>query len=360
MEVRIKYRPFGTTGREVSVLGLALGNVPPEAVEAVLRAALARGITYLEIGRHEEQVCRLVGRAVREAGTDVFITVSVPPGHFDTGFDLKAWLRERAGWLGVKALDGLDFAGLDRNTWPRLREAGLLKKADGLARHLGFSFYDQALYLRPVLREFGGWAFCRVNASFMDADRLPGAEGLIAAAAEAGLAVVAAEPLLEGRLLNNLPESVAQLWGERSAAGYALRWAWHQSPVATAAVTLRTPDEVNEYADIADGPELLSVREEVLVSRVRDAYRALRPVPCTTCRACMPCPRGVDAPRIFELYNDAVMYGDRAYGRAVYEREGHDITLCDECGDCARRCGRHIDIPARVREAVAGLRRPEP
>jgi predicted aldo/keto reductase-like oxidoreductase len=315
----IKYRPFGKTGREVSLLGLALGNVPPDAVEAVLRAALARGVTYLEIGRHddaarEEAVSRLAGKLIGEAGADVFITASLGPAHFTRGFDLKGWLRERAGWLGGRAPDGLDFAGLDRTVWPRLREAGLLAAA-GPARHPGFSFYDQTLYLRPVLREFGGWAFCRVNASFMDADRLPGATGLINAAAEAGLAVVAAEPLLEGRLVGNIPPAVAELWGDRSPREYALRW-------------------------------------------VRDAYRSLRPVPCTTCRACLPCPRGIDAPRIFELYNDAAMYGDRAYARAACAREGHDAGLCDECRDCARRCGRHIDIPARVREAAAYLAGP--
>jgi hypothetical protein len=69
----------------------------------------------------------------------------------------------------------------------------------------------------------------------------------------------------------------------------------------------------------------------------------------------MPCPRGIDAPRIFELYNDAVMYADRSYGRAVFEGEKHDVSRCDACGDCARRCGRHIDIPARVREAADHL-----
>lgn len=333
----------------------------------MLRTALASGVSYLELGLHadperEKTLCRLAGEAARESGADAFITVSLRPERYENGFDLKKSLQERAGWLGAKSIDGLDFTGLDRNVWPRLKESGLIESAakSGLVRHLGFSFYDQPLYLRAVLREFGGWTFCRVKASFMDAGRLPGASGLIGAAAEAGLAVVAVEPLLEGRLVRNLPESVAALWENRSAAEFALRWAWRQPEVTTAAVTMRTVDEVNVYADVAAEPASLSVGEEVLVSRVRDAYRALRPVPCTTCRACMPCPQGVDAPRIFELYNDAVMYGDRAYGRAVYEREGHDISPCDECGECARRCGRHIAIPIRLKEAAVFLAQSPP
>ena len=358
----IRYRPFGKTGREVSILGLALGSVPLEAAPAVLEAALARGVTCFETGPRadatlEESLCRLLGGAIRNAGAEAFVTVSLRPERYAAGFDLKSFLRERAGWLGVDAVNGLDFSGLDRDTWPRLKESGLpdaASKLGKLAGSLGFSFYDQPLYLRSVLQDFAGWSFCRVNASFMDADRLPGASGLISAASDAGLAVVAAEPLLEGRLLNDPPPAVAALWDGRSPVACALRWVWHHPQIATTAVTLRTPAEVNACADVAASPDFgtLSVRDEVLVSRVRDAYRALRPVPCTTCRACMPCSRGIDAPRIFELYNDAVMYADRAFGGALFERENHDVSRCDACGDCARRCGRRIDIPARVREAA--------
>ena len=339
----------------MSVLGLALSTIPPERVDAVLRAALARGLTWVELGHHGESVCRLAGKLIRSAEKAVFVTVGLAPEQYRPDFDLKRWLKERAGWLGVRAVDGLDFSGLDRETWPRLKGSSLLEAArkSGLVQHLGFSFYDQALYLRPVLKEFNDWAFCRVQASFMDADRLPGAEGLISAAAAAGLAVVAAEPLLDGRLLSSIPETVAALWEDRSPLEFALRWAWHEGRAATAAVTLRSPEEVEAAADVADGAVTdLSVREQILVSRVRDAYRTLRPVPCTTCRACMPCPQGIDAPRIFELYNDAVMYGDRAYARAAFAREGHDVSRCDGCGACARRCGRHIDITVRVREAA--------
>jgi predicted aldo/keto reductase-like oxidoreductase len=95
----------------------------------------------------------------------------------------------------------------------------------------------------------------------------------------------------------------------------------------------------------------LSIRDEVLVSRVRDAYRSRRPINCDTCRACMPCHNGVDPPRIFELFNDAFMYGDLDIPRRLYRLEGHDISLCDECGSCARACGRSIAIPERIREA---------
>jgi predicted aldo/keto reductase-like oxidoreductase len=58
----------------------------------------------------------------------------------------------------------------------------------------------------------------------------------------------------------------------------------------------------------------------------------------------MPCPRGIDVPRIFELYNDAVMYDDIETARSIYHEEGHDIGSCNGCGLCEETCGRNIAI----------------
>jgi hypothetical protein len=109
---------------------------------------------------------------------------------------------------------------------------------------------------------------------------------------------------------------------------------------------MATMDEVAEDVALADRaePECLTVEEEVLVSRVREAYWALRPVNCPSCRACMPCPQGIDVPRIFEIYNDAFMYGDIALGRSIYRNEGHDAGQCTKCGSCEGRCARQLPI----------------
>ena len=56
----------------------------------------------------------------------------------------------------------------------------------------------------------------------------------------------------------------------------------------------------------------------ILIERVSDTYLTLSPVSCTACRYCMPCPNGVDIPRIFEFYNEAVTYGDVVRRRRMY------------------------------------------
>ncbi|MCJ7605108.1 MAG: 4Fe-4S dicluster domain-containing protein [Dehalococcoidales bacterium] len=351
------------------MLGLSAAGLPDNeaAAEAVLRAAIEQGVNYIDLGSYddilrEEEECYLVGRVISEMPSrHAYLTVSLPSDCYQSGYDLPRFLGERLSWLGVGTIDALNFSGLNRDTWPLLQESGILAQAEEAVTEayiaaIGFSFHDQVLYLRPVLNGYDNWSFCSFPYSFMDADRLPGTSGLTYAA-QKGLAVVAMEPLLGGRLAARFPEPVAGLWGQasprRSPAEWALRWAWNQSRISTAVVNLKTPEQVAEctaWADLVE-PDSLSVPEEVLISRVRDAYRKLRPVPCTTCRACMPCPRGIDAPRIFELYNDAVMYGNADIPRSLYRWERHSIGECDECGACARACGRSIDIPERLREA---------
>jgi predicted aldo/keto reductase-like oxidoreductase len=109
---------------------------------------------------------------------------------------------------------------------------------------------------------------------------------------------------------------------------------------------MRKMEQVAENVALADSvePDKLTVPEELLISQVRDAYRNLRPIPCTACRICMPCPQDIDVPRIFELYNDAIMYGDSGTAQSIYRIENHRLDSCTECDACTNACGRNLAV----------------
>jgi predicted aldo/keto reductase-like oxidoreductase len=194
----------------------------------------------------------------------------------------------------------------------------------------------------------------------MDADYQPGVSGL-KYAADKGLAVIAAEPLRGGRLTQKPPPSVAKVWAtasqRRPLAEWGLRWVWNHSEVATAVSDMSTVEQVKENITLAEKVRVdnLTIADEVLISRVRDAYRKLKPIPCTTCHGCMPCPQGINVPRLFELYNDAIMFGDMETARDIYQWEGHDIDSCDQCRLCV--CGRGIPILDWLRKLLEVLTR---
>jgi hypothetical protein len=71
----------------------------------------------------------------------------------------------------------------------------------------------------------------------------------------------------------------------------------------------------------------------------------------------MPCPEGIDVPRIFELYNDAFIYEDVETARILYRNELHHAEWCNRCRDCEKRCTKKLEIVdwlERARQLLSG------
>jgi predicted aldo/keto reductase-like oxidoreductase len=121
-------------------------------------------------------------------------------------------------------------------------------------------------------------------------------------------------------------------------------------------------EQVVENVKLADRyePGNLSTDELKLYDKIREAYNSLSPVPCTNCRYCMPCPNNVEIPRIFQLYNDAVMYDDMKAGQFMYNgpfgfEKDQRADSCVECGECVEKCPQKIEIPDWLKKAHEAL-----
>jgi predicted aldo/keto reductase-like oxidoreductase len=91
----------------------------------------------------------------------------------------------------------------------------------------------------------------------------------------------------------------------------------------------------------------LRVKDLALIDEVREAYDALAPIPCTKCEYCLPCPNGVAIPRIFEIYNEGVMYDEFAGAKWAYYNQVQPEARADnciECGECEAACPQSIQI----------------
>jgi predicted aldo/keto reductase-like oxidoreductase len=263
---------------------------------------------------------------------------------------------------------GVDFlllGWLNKELWKKLQGLGILGWAEkamsgGKFHHLGFSFHDDFQSLRNILNAYDNWTLCEFEYSFMDVDHHPGHGGL-QLATQKGLGVVVSSPLKGGRLTTRLPGKVSKLLSnadvKRTPAEWGLRWVWNHPEVSTIVDNISSMGQLSEDLLISDNAvaSSMTIPEEVLMSQVRDVYRSLRPITCTTCRSCMPCPVGIDVPRIFELYNDAVMYNDPGIPSACFRSEKHKREDCTECGLCVQRCGMSIPIPERLKDALRVL-----
>jgi hypothetical protein len=74
----------------------------------------------------------------------------------------------------------------------------------------------------------------------------------------------------------------------------------------------------------------------------------------------MPCPNGVDIPRIFEFYNEGMIFRDAARRRKMYSnqnmiKEEQRADKCIKCEQCVEKCPQKLSIPEQLEKAHAFL-----
>jgi hypothetical protein len=112
------------------------------------------------------------------------------------------------------------------------------------------------------------------------------------------------------------------------------------------------------YADESDVNHLSEAEREA-VAKARETYEQLCPIPCTGCKYCMPCPQGVNIPRVFQLYNRAVMYNQQEASRRTYQNrvdEEQQASECIQCEQCEELCPQEIPVSQWMPEVDAALR----
>jgi uncharacterized protein len=367
----MQYRRFGKLNWKVSALALGaagLSSLKESEAVKVVRGAVDSGINLIDIGWPFTDKAESLGDILNKALADgyrarVKLIAAIPTAGTKALPDLETALGQLLALLGEGSVDFLMLGGLNRFTWPRWQELKVTKALDKVlkekkAAHVGFYFHDQYQFLRDVIQGYDNWTFAKFDYSFMDVDHHPGYGGL-KYAADKGLAVITAKPLLAGRLEYNIPENVAKVWAggtpKWSPGEWALRWVFNHQEISTVVSDMDTVELIKSFSAIAEDalPDSFSVPEELTIGKARDAYLALKPIPCTACRGCMPagglCPNGIDVPRIFEIYNDARMYNAVPLARFLYRTERHDAAACTECGTCV--CGKQIAIPEWLKKA---------
>jgi hypothetical protein len=382
-EILMQYRKFGKLQWEVSALGFGAMRLPltdsdpanvdePQSIR-MIRYAIDHGVNYLDTAYpyHSGQSERIVGRALQDGYRErTKLATKLPARLVESARDFDRYFDEQLRRLQTKKIDFYLLHGLNADSWPKVRDLGVLRWAEGLMAdgrvdHLGFSFHDDYEVFRDIVDAYDDWALCQVQYNYMDIDYQAGTAGL-KYAADKGLAVVVMEPLRGGALCKEPPEQVAKIWQnsaqKRTLAEWGLLWVWSQPEVSVALSGMSAMEQVVENVAIAErsGPGTLATDELALIGRVREAYSRLRPLPCTNCGYCMPCRNGVEIPRIFQLYNDAMVYQEPRTARMHYRGPGglgeeQRADRCIDCGECVEACPQEIPIPEWLQKAHALL-----
>lgn len=378
----MQYRNFGKLDWQPSALGFGAMRLPilnddaaqinePLAM-AMIRHAIDHGVNYVDTawpyhkGMSEPFLAKALADGYR---AKVKLATKMPTWLIKSLDDCDTYLDQQLERLQTDTIDFYLLHALHAERWHALRDLNVTAWAEkqiaaGKIGHIGFSFHDKYEAFQEIIDDYDNWLFCQIQYNFMDVDEQAGAKGLHYAA-ERGLAVVIMEPLRGGKLAKNPPPPpVAALWAQapiqRTPADWALQWLWNQPEVSLILSGMSTLQQVEENIASAEksASSCLTADELALVEQVRATYQTLMPIPCTACEYCLPCPQGVAIPRIFGIYNEAIMYDDAKGAREAYlnwmdAKERAD--LCVECRQCEEQCPQAIEIVDWLKQAHAML-----
>ncbi len=369
------YRKLGSTGEDVSILGLGCMRLPVingqynkvdiNCAVPLIQKAIDNGINYLDTAYpyHDGQSERVIAEALKDGYREkVFIADKLPSWLIQKRSDMDLYLEIQLERLQTEQIDFYLLHSVKEDYWSNLESLGVLEFLDdavndGRIKYTGFSFHGEIELFFDVIDSYK-WDICQVQHNIIDENYQAGKEGIRYASSQ-GVGVAIMEPLRGGTIVKNVPKEVQEIWDEavikRSPVEWALRYLWDLKEVDIVLSGMTMFDDLYQNLKIAEQglANTLTITEKELIREVRTTYRGRKKIDCTQCGYCMPCPSGVNIPGNFEQLNHAYMFQDVENPRMNYFmllKESERASNCIECGDCERLCPQMVSIQKNLKK----------
>ncbi|MEM2930829.1 MAG: aldo/keto reductase [Thermoproteota archaeon] len=375
----MRFRRFGRLDWMVSALGFGCMRLPtiggdhskvdePEAIK-MIRYAIDQGVNYVDTAYpyHGGNGEIVVGKALRDGYRErIRLATKMPIWNIDSREDMDRIFEEQLKKLQTEYVDFYLLHALNKNTWLKIKKLNVFDWAERVVsedriKYLGFSFHDDFEVFKEIIDAYDKWTLCQIQYNYENEEVQAGTRGLKYAAGK-GLAVVIMEPLLGGALANP-PPAVKQIWDEagKDPVEMALQWLWNKPEVSVVLSGMTAMEHVKRNIMFASrsGVGMLTEEDLKLIARVHVKYKELRPIPCTKCGYCMPCPNGIDIPWNFEVYNNGVAYNSIGSARWAYNNNipaEKRASACVGCRTCEEKCPQGILISEWMRRLDEELR----
>lgn len=327
-------------------------EIDEEKAIEMLHYAIDHGVNYLDTAYpyHNYHSEVLVGKALKGGYREkTNIATKCPVWEVKSEEDFDRILSDQLNKLGTDTIDFYLLHALDKNRWKDIvLKFDLLSKmdqakADGKIRHIGFSFHDDLDTFKKIVDGNPSWEFCQIQLNYINTDYQAGLEGL-EYAHQKGLSVIIMEPLLGGKLAAP-PLQVQKLLPEtKKPVEWALDFLWNRPEVGVILSGMGTMEQVCQNITYAkeSAVGMLSPQDLDMLANAKKTFDTMALVPCTKCAYCMPCPFGLDIPKIYEAYNRTASLGlEKA--KEFYATLEVKADACKKCKKCEKECPQNIE-----------------
>ena len=369
-------------GDEIFPLGIGAMRLPTknnsidrESAQEFILYAIENGVNYIDTAYayHGGESESFLGDLLSLSGSDgvkyrdkIKLSTKLPSWMVRSREDMDAFLNEQLRKLQTDFIDYYYVHSVDLSTILRLKDLGLYEflekaKADGKISNIGFSYHGSPHEFKTLIDDFP-WDMVLVQYNYLDVNAQAGIRG-IQYAYENDIAVFVMEPLKGGLLAGELPLEVSALFDEvdssKSSVDWALSWVFNQKEITCVLSGMGSLDQMKENMAIAERVEIDSLSDDELdvLDKAQGIFNSMMKINCTGCGYCLPCPRGVNIPDCFNVYNEKYLFNKKAFGVLPHAMVNYYMVvggitnkqasagLCNHCGRCKRLCPQSIDIP---------------
>ncbi len=360
-------------------------KVDLEQVCKMVDICMEKGFTYFDtawmyanFASEETAKKAIVERYPRESFT---LATKLHAGFFDSFEDRDKIFNAQLEKTGAGYFDYYLLHGIEAEMLPKFEKYDcfnwlLDKKAQGLVKHVGFSYHDSPELLDEILTKHPEMEFVQLQINYLDWESpWIQSRAVYEVAEKHGKQVIVMEPV-KGGTLANLPEAAAKLFSDyeeraglphASSSSWAIRFAASLPNVIVVLSGMSNIAQMEDNTSYMSDFKPLTEEERALCFKAAEAINSQIAIPCTGCAYCTGgCPQSIPIPDYFSLYNEDMREDleqkgwSASFGNyAALTRKFGKASDCIECGQCEGVCPQHLPIIENLKLVAAHYEMPQ-
>jgi len=387
------YRDFGKTGKKISTLGFGCMRLPEikiaemsdaekkarenlswyetqrddtwivdeEKAIPLLKAAYDAGVNYFDTAQfycHFKSQAT-VGKAVKLMDREkVMVATKIPMDEVNSTADFRRMLELQLGLLDMDYIDFYHLHGISKDRYDnKIVKFGIKKEVqkaldEGLIKHISFSYHGDVKDIPYIVEDFEIFSSALLQYNLLDRSH----EKSIDYLASKGIGVVVMGPVAGGRL--SMPSILAEkLLGENiSTPELALRFVLGNKNVSCALSGMGNMEMLEGNLKVGNMEVPMTEEDFRKAALMMEELKKFSDLYCTGCNYCLPCPKEINIPQIFNAYTYHNVYGLTDQARNMWKSyRGTPVSECTECGVCNQKCPQDINVVEKLKEVAAVL-----